>query len=303
MCAAPLTASGEANMYIHNHGTFVGLPVADMKYYKEDVSRYTRLHFRRANRFVLLSLAGACRCAHEQSIKKNTGVYLTTENGNLGDTETVLHQIFQMRQFPMPYNFINTMSNTASFYVAQSLELLGRNMTFSSKLLSFERGLELLHCDIVAGAVSEALIGGVDEASFSKTQFEAKFDRRYEDYNMVEGSCWLLIKKQSDRAMGRISAVVSFADLGQLLGWVGRQVFERPVFVAHGILVSPEEKAAVGRALPDANGFDPIGDIGYFDSAAASAVTHFLQRDGAASLIHLNKDTRGQFMAMRVEKY
>ncbi len=290
-------------MYIHNHGTFVGRPVADMKYYKEDVSRYTRLHFRRANRFVLLSLAGACRCAHEQSIKKNTGVYLTTENGNLGDTETVLHQIFQMRQFPMPYNFINTMSNTASFYVAQSLELLGRNMTFSSKLLSFERGLELLHCDMVAGSVNEALIGGVDEASFSKTQFEAKFDRRYEDFNMVEGSCWLLIKKEAERAMGEISVVAAFADLGKLLEWIGGQAFERPVFVAHGILVDPEEKRAVGHALPDATLFDPIGDIGYFDSAGASAVTHFLQRDGGACLIHVNKDTRGQFMVMRVEKY
>ncbi len=289
-------------MYIHNYGSFVGRPVADMKYYKEDVSRYTRLHFRRANRFVLLSLAGACRCAHEQGIKKGTGVYLTTENGNLGDTETVLHQIFHMRQFPMPYNFINTMSNTASFYVAQSLELLGRNITFSSKLFSFERGLELLRCDMIAGAVEEALIGGVDEASFSKEQFEAKFNRTYEDYTMVEGSCWLLIKKHADRALGRISAVASFDDLAGILSWLVKQVFDRPVVVAHGILVTQEEKEAVDRTLADAARFDPIHDQGYFDSAAACAVTTFMQRCEPACLIHINKDMRGHFVVMQVTK-
>ncbi len=295
--------TGYPNMHIHNYGSFVGHPVEEMKYYKEDVSRYTRLHFRRANRFVLLSLAGACRCAHEQGIGKKTAVYLTTENGNLGDTETVLHQIFHMHQFPMPYNFINTMSNTASFYVAQSLELLGRNVTFSSKLLSFERGLELTSCDMEMGAVEEALIGGVDEASFSKEQFEAKFDRNYEDYTMVEGSCWLLIRQRAEGALGRVSAVASFAEIGRAVAWLKKESFDRPVKVAHGILMTPEEKATIGRALPDATPFDAISEKGYFDSAAACAATTFLERFNSATLIHINKDTRGHYALLRIEKY
>lgn len=291
------------NMHIHNYGSFVGRPVHEMKYYKEDVSRYTKLHFRRANRFVLLSLAGACRCAHQQGIGKSTAVYLTTENGNLGDTETVLHQIFHMRQFPMPYNFINTMSNTASFYVAQSLDLLGRNVTFSSKLLSFERGLELLRCDMQMGAVEEALIGGVDEASFSKEQFEAKFNRPYDDYNMVEGSCWLLIRERAEGALGRISAFASFDGLDGAVAWLEGTSFDRPVKVAHGILVTAEEKAAVSRALPEATPFDHISEKGYFDSAAACAATTFMEQSASATLIHINKDTRGNYALLRVEKY
>ncbi len=295
--------TGNPNMYIHNYGSFVGRPVEEMKYYKEDVSRYTQLHFRRANRFVLLSLAGACRCAHEQGIGKKTAVFLTTENGNLGDTETVLHQIFHLHQFPMPYNFINTMSNTASFYVAQSLALLGRNVTFSSKLFSFERGLELMRCDMQMGAVDEALIGGVDEASFSKEQFEAKFDRAYDDFNMVEGSCWLLIRARAEGALGRVGAVASFADLEGAVTWLGSESFDRPVKVAHGILMTSEEKAAIGRALPDATLFDAISEKGYFDSAAACATTAFLEQFTSATLIHINKDTRGHFALLRIEKY
>ena len=36
-------------MYIHSHSRFVGPPADDVQRYKEDVSRYTQLHFRRAN--------------------------------------------------------------------------------------------------------------------------------------------------------------------------------------------------------------------------------------------------------------
>ena len=179
---------------------------------------------------------------------------------------------------------------------------MGRNITFSSKLFSFERGLELLRSDMVGGIVEAALIGGVDEASFSKEQFEAKFSLPHEDYAMVEGSCWLLIKTRSERALGKITSVASFADFSRTLAWLEKQTFDRPVRVAYGILMAHEEKEAVHRTLPDAVIFDFIGAQGYFDSAAACAVTTFLQSNDAACLVHINKDTRGQFVVMRVEK-
>jgi len=290
-------------MFIHSHGRFVGRPVDDMKYYKQDVSRFTTLRFRRANRFVLISLAGACRCAHGMEIKEDTAVYLTTENGNLGDTETVLHQIFHNREFPMPYNFINTMSNTASFYVAQSLGLSGRNITFSSKQLSFERGLELLRSDLLGGVLKEALIGGVDEAVFSKAQFENKHLKPYEAYQMVEGSCWLLIRADRKKALGEIRCIQSPGDLSQTLTWLKQQQFTKPVVVAFGILVDRDERQAIHRLLPEAAELDYISELGYYDSAAAGCVALFMERHGSADLVHVNKDFRGQFVLLTVEKH
>ncbi|MEJ2285415.1 MAG: hypothetical protein P8X85_17695, partial [Desulfobacterales bacterium] len=81
-------------MYIHNYSKFVSPPVDDIKVYKQEISRYTALKFRRTNKFVLLSLVGASQCVHRQTIRTDTAVYLTTENGNLGATETVLDQIY-----------------------------------------------------------------------------------------------------------------------------------------------------------------------------------------------------------------
>jgi len=290
-------------MYIHSYSTFVRPPGDDTKIYKQEISRYTKLKFRRANKFVLLSLVGACQCAHGQAVKTNTAVYLTTENGTLGDTETVLDQIYHNHEFPMPYNFINTMSNTASFYVAQSFDILGRNLTISSKQLSFERGLELLRNDIVGGGVKEALIGGVDEVSFSKSQFETKFNRPYRDYEMVDGSCWLLIKADARGSLGEIAAIESFGSLNQTAQWLKRQRFKRPVILSYGMLIDPGQKAFLSRAVIHESEFNYISEYGYFDSATACGISGFLARYEDACLVNINADFRGQFVILVVEKY
>jgi 3-oxoacyl-(acyl-carrier-protein) synthase len=290
-------------MYIHSHGSIVGPPVEDIKTYKQEVARHTELQFRRANRFVLLSLAGAGRCAHGQGVKKDAAVYLTTENGNLGDTETVLDQIFHNHQFPMPYNFINTMSNTASFYIAQSLHLYGCNLTFSSKQLSFERGLELLQSNLRGGVVAEALIGGVDEACASKSQFEAKVHLPFESFTMVEGSSWLLLKADAAQALGEIRGIETFKDLAAATDRLRQIPLSRTAIRSFGILVDERDRRAIAAALPATVEFDHIAMLGYHDSATATGATAFLERYSSGSWLHVNKDARGQFVLLHMEKY
>jgi len=290
-------------MYIHSCSRFISPAVDDIKVYKQEISKYTALKFRRANKFVLLSLVGACQCAHMQRFETDTAVYLTTENGTMGDTETVLDQIYHKHEFPMPYNFISTMSNTASFYVAQSFDLLGRNLTVSSKQLSFERGLELLRSDLVAGVVKEALLGGVDEVCFSKSQFEAKFNRPYDDFQIVEGSCWLLIKAEKSGALGEITAIESFGSLSQTADWLKHLSVKRPLILSCGMLIDPAQKESLVQAVTLQAEFDYIKDYGYFDSATACGVTGFLKQYDDAILVHINQDFRGQFVVLVVEKY
>ena len=156
-----------SGLYIHSASAFIGEADADANLLKEELRRYAREHFRRVNRFILLALIGARKCIHGRSVAADTAVYVTTEHGNLGDTATVLDEIYAAQSLPKPFSFINTMSNTAAFYLAQSLGARGRNITVSSQRLSFERGIDLLTADFTAGAEKSALIGGVDVASLS----------------------------------------------------------------------------------------------------------------------------------------
>ena len=126
-------------LYIHSASTFIGDAGTDTSRLKEELNRYGCGSFRRVNRFILITMIGSRMCINGHVPGANTAIYLTTDHGNLGDTVSVLDEIYAARSLPKPYNFINTMTNTAAFYLAQNLRTRGRNITVSSRHLSFER--------------------------------------------------------------------------------------------------------------------------------------------------------------------
>ena len=117
-----------SEMYIHSASSFIGGENTDPNFLKEKLGSYTEEHFRRVNRFILLTLLGARQCVHNHVLDFDTAIYLTTEHGNLGETASVLDEIYTAGSLPKPFGFINTMSNTAAFYLARNLGVRGRNI-------------------------------------------------------------------------------------------------------------------------------------------------------------------------------
>lgn len=281
-------------MYIHAAARFVGSPVDDSRRLKEVLQQYTATPFRRVNRFILLALIGAHRCAQGRTLDARTAVYLTTENGNLGDTNTVLDQIFRQRSLPMPFSFINTMSNTAPFYVAQSLGVLGRNLSVSGRDLCFERGLELAGVDFDLRQVDEALIGAVDEGGAAEGAADAA----------VEGSCWLYLRRNREGALGEVDGIRSFPDREALASWwVDRPdpPDGRPM-LACGATVPPEERDDWRRRTGWAV-FDYLSDYGPFDTVTAYGIATFVESGPPTVLFHLNRDRQGRYVVLTVRRY
>ena len=289
-------------MYVHAVSPFICDPVEDLSVLKEDLKKYTDFFFRRANKFILLSLLGVHRCIMGREIHKSTGVYLATENGNLGDTENVLYQLYDAKSLPKPFNFINTMSNTASFYVAQSLKSLGRSITVSSKHVSFERGLELAKVDFDLGHVREALVGGVDEAISFRDHFKAKYDASYHGLKLVEGSSWLYLKSDKSGAMGEITGIKTCAAIDDALEYT-RGAAENPCLIFFGIHITPGEKDIWMKECPVQGELDYLGTHGFYDPAASFAVSSFLESGAEKSLIHINRNLQGQYVVLTCKKY
>jgi hypothetical protein len=284
-------------MYIHAYSPFICDPLDDIDSLKADLKNYTDFFFRRVNKFIMLSLLGVHKCIHGKEIDRNTAVYLATENGNLGDTENVLRQMYDENSFPKPFNFINTMSNTASFYVAQSLKSLGRSITVSSKNVSFERGLELAVVDLERGHVKEALVGGVDEAVISRDHFAAKYDPSYNAVKLVEGSSWVYLKAEKTGALGEISVVKTFNAEDEAIIWT-RSAAGAPSVLAFGILMTPQEKARWKNECPAAEELDYIGTHGFYDTAASFAVCKFMESCKYSTLVHVNRNIQGQYVVL-----
>jgi hypothetical protein len=287
-------------MYIHGAAAFVTEPGTPPQVLKEELARVSDVYFRRVNRYILLSLVGAHRCARGRALPADTGVYLTTERGNLGETEAVLSQIFRRHSLPMPYNFINTMSNTASFYVAQGLGATGPNLSISDRLLSFERGLELLAVDFRRGRIRSALVGGVDEANPSAVHFERIFGIPAASVRGVEGSAWLWVTGKPEGATGRILGTRAVRSAGEGASWLAGQSVLSPV-LAFGLSIPEAERDGWRRALGAAEEYDYISRYGWFDSATALGICRFVQDFPGRLLLHVNRDRPGRYTLAAVE--
>jgi hypothetical protein len=275
----------------------------DINGLKVELKKYTDFFFRRVNKFILLSLMGVHQCVHNKSIDKSIAIYLATENGNLGDTENVLHQLYKENSFPKPFNFINTMSNTASFYVAQSLKSLGRSITVSSKNVSFERGLELAKVDFEMNHITEALVGGVDEAVFSRDYFVKKYEGSYHGIKLVEGSSWLYLTAQREAALGEITDIKTFNTRDDAVQWVKGLPVTDLIVLSFGILIPMAEKDMWKKECFHEEELEYLKAYGFYDTMTSFAASTFIKNHSKGMLIHINKNIQGQYVILACKKY
>jgi hypothetical protein len=289
-----------SDLFIHSASAFIGDADADANFLKEELRKYARENFRRVNRFILLALIGARICMYGRSIATDTAVYLTTEHGNLSETATVLDEIYADHSLPKPFSFINTMSNTAAFYLAQNLGTRGRNITVSSQCLSLERGLDLVAADFAAGTEQCALIGGVDEASLAGPGGE---DRNGRGWRMIDGSGWFYVQAKREAACGIFRESRSFQDGATCLKWI-RERAESPVdMIAFGPSMSGDEAVHWCKTLRPAGMFSYLDHYGYCGSAAACGIGMFVKSFRGRSLLHINRNQRGNYAVLEVEVY
>ena len=293
-------------MFIHHVSAYIGAP-ADVKILKEELRRHTDVYFRRVSRFVLLALIGAGACLSGRQPDRDTSVYLTTENGNLADTDSVLSQLYRRHSLPLPFNFINTMANTASFYIAQGLGLDGRNLSISSRNLSFERGLELLKIDMDMGFVRRALIGLVDEAAASASPFEASPDGSLAD--RTDRSCWLHITAEGDGAIGQVTAIHSFKSREDALAWLEKspETLSPDTAIAFGAAVGPDEKEMWSSKIQavtsrPAAALDDVCDPGYLNVTTACSIARFLSHSNASAMLHINRNFSDQYVILHISR-
>lgn len=296
-------------MFIHSAVAYTTTAPADVKILKEELKRHIDTYFRRVSKFVLLALIGACSCAARRSLEQDTAVYLTTENGNLADTETVLSQIYRRHSLPMPFNFINTMANTASFYIAQGLGLCGRNISVSSQNLSFERGMELLKTDMDLKFVRHALIGAVDEATASSSHIAASSGISNAQVNQIDRSCWLHVTSEREGAIGEVTAIRSFKGQDDAVRWLGKSpdVLSPDTVISFGSAMGPAEKGmwltrVQAITSRPAREFDYVEYSGNYNVTTACGVALFLNAFSASKMLHINKNFSDQYVILQVSR-
>lgn len=158
---------------------------------------------RRTDHFIQLAILGVQQIQQQTLIPANSALYLTSGQGNLGVFQRLCEHRFIENAPPKPVDFINSLSNTAGFYISQFLNLESKNSNLSHLSFVVEMALLLAKSDLLLNKEQWVLLGGVDQLlssrSFSQTTLGVPD-------NMVlgQGSNWMLLSKRSDGARASI---------------------------------------------------------------------------------------------------
>lgn len=157
---------------------------------------------RRASRLSLIALMGALGInttysediSYLKGIPKTTGLYMSSSFSSPNNIHALMLDV-RREKTVRPFNFINSINNAVSFYVAELLGLEGPNLFLASSQsqLSWSKVILLALADLHAGITDTALIGWCHE---HKKNLEP---------SKQEGSHWLLLSTQPHNACATLT--------------------------------------------------------------------------------------------------
>lgn len=262
---------------------------------------------RRVGRFIQLALIGAGRCLQtstlqQQTLAPDTAVYLTSGRGDLETTLEVLTQMVEHGLPPKPLSFINTVSNSACFYVAKQFGLHGRNQFVTRRYAPLESALQLAALDLHSAAVHTALVGSVDICT------EPLHDHRQRlgvaaDTVIGEGSHWFLLAQRHapDTALAVIDHVITLADRDAFTQWLLHQ--HTPPHASLALACGQHVDAATAHWLHTSVQHQTIftaPETPWYDSHCGNTLGAFLQQKPAQTLLHIDVDPDGRFNVLQV---
>lgn len=158
------------------------------------IAPWTPERIRRIDRYIELCVAGGLNCVEQQKLPAHTGVYLATRFGAITTSAKVMETIIAEGDMPKPLHFVNTLGNTACFYLTRLLHTTGHTLVISQEQFSFEAALFHALLDLQQGNIEAALVGGIDEVALPiANQAERLGVTASGIFN--EGTHWLLLEK------------------------------------------------------------------------------------------------------------
>lgn len=238
---------------------------------------------RRTDRFIQLSLLGAYEAIGNSVLEKSTALYMASGQGNLAVFKRLRDQRYINKQPPKPVDFINSLSNTAGFYVAQFFDLYGKNLNVSRQGLVVENTLLLAQVDLELGKEEQILLGGVDElqepVSFTKRTLGVS-----DNTLLGEGSNWMLLSAQEQGALASVDVVKKQMNITEVKEYL--QGVNSAYKIAFGQRCSKEiideilDSNAIERSLYQV-------PCGFYETAALYTVNRFI-KEGEGELVFID---------------
>ncbi len=238
---------------------------------------------RRTDRFIQLSLLGAYEAVGEVELDKETALYMASGQGNLAVFKRLRDQRYIHQQPPKPVDFINSLSNTSGFYVAQFFGLKGKNLNVSRVSFVAQTLLLLAQNNLELAKEKMVLLGGVDELQ-EPVAFTRKTLGLCDERDLGEGSNWMLLSAEEEGALASIEVVKREIDRVQLHAYL--QGLDKSYKIAFGQRCSQE---VVDEILGDSERERFVYEEGcdFYETAPLYALNRFV-REGEGKLVFID---------------
>ena len=217
-----------------------------------------------------------------------------------------MQSIFDEHYPPKPFDFVNTLGNTACFYVAQLLGLSGKSIGISREGFSFEAGLQHALLDVKSGKLETALIGCVDEALLPLSLHRERIS--YDNDTPIEGplgenSSWLLLSKPSSTNGISLDTVLDLKSQVDVLAWLDDNAVAQTCYLQTCYPLSQVERKAFTAQVTTLEEYQaPIAVAGSNTNSATSILALLANKqihDKYTSLLHLNRNGDGNYVLVR----
>jgi hypothetical protein len=290
-------------MYIVAAGSYCAEVSGDLPCLKSLAREATGSSTRRISRFVQLALIGAGRCLKGRTLPAETATYFTSCRGDLEVTVDLLVQLCKHGVPPAPFDFINTVGNSACFHVAKSFGLQGRSMFVTSRHAPLESALRLAAVDMAHDNVQTALVGSADMCT---SPLSAHRERIGVDAAtpVGEGSHWFLLAadRGPDACLGEVRAIRSFAGDVELSRHLHRlEIDPDRAALAAGSHLGPDRLESVRQATGIERAFDYLPRRPWYDTRTGHGLHSFLMAPVAPTLVHVDGDPSGRFTLIVID--
>jgi hypothetical protein len=238
---------------------------------------------RRTDDFIQLAILGVEQISRQQPINENCALYLTSGQGNLGVFQRLCEQRLIEKSPPKPVDFINSLSNTAGFYISQFLNLNSKNSNFSHLSFVVEMSLLLAKSDLLLGKEENILLGGVDQllqaAEFSRNTLGLK-----QSMALGQGSNWMLLSAKPENALASINLSNKEMSREQLSDYLSQQ--QSDYQLAFSLLI---EQCTIENLLKetDLSRFCYEAETGFYETVVLYALNQFILR-GKGKLLFID---------------
>ncbi len=235
---------------------------------------------RRISRFIQLALIGVGRCARSCHFPHDTAIYLASDCGDIETAADVMDDMLKQDQEIKPLSFVNSVSNSACYYIAKCMKLRSQSCFISRIGSSFETALQLAWLDLQIGHVQSALVGSVDMVHHP-LDLHCRRLKLPIGTQVGEGSHWLWLTTSNCQGP-QLRAVEFFRDRQTCNGWLK----------SHGDEV---KQVLVCR--------EPLVRRAFYPTQAGAAIADFLESTLPQSdMIHIRSDDDGRAWLFRVSR-